>query len=101
MNFSESSKEWYYTLKAMYEAIKNKNHHALFVMTNYQNIKDGKYPWITEPANKEALIRTIQADIIAQAFKSIESLFTIAMIGLRAHEENIFDYSSIKKWFFS
>ena len=100
MNFKQSSLEWYYSLKAMDEAIENKIQHALFVLTSYQNIKDSKFPWIKEPINKEALIRTVEADIIAQAFKSIESLFTIAMIGLRAEEENIFDHKKMKDWFF-
>jgi len=100
MTFDKQALEWYYTLKAMDEAIENRRHHALFVLNNYQNIKDGKYTWIKNPINKKALIRTIHADIISQAFKSIESLFTIANVGLSACNQNLFNHNSMKASFF-
>ena len=89
MAFEQQSLEWYYILRAMDEAIENKRHHALFVLNNYRNIQDRKYPWIQKPINEKSLIRTIHADVISQVFKNIESLFTIINVGLTAYESGI------------
>ena len=100
MTFDQQSNEWYYSLKAMDEAINLKQHHALFVLNNYRNIQNGNYDWIIEPIDEKVLKRIIHADVISQVFKSIESLFTIINVGLTAYQENDFSHSSMKETFF-
>lgn len=101
MEFSDETLEWYYTLKAMNDAITNKQHHALFVLTNYQNIRKNEYKWKegTKPQDKAVLLRVINADVISQVIKGIESLFSIAYVGLLAKRKGV-DYEKMKKWYF-
>ncbi|MFW9852903.1 MAG: hypothetical protein ACFFDS_08170 [Candidatus Thorarchaeota archaeon] len=101
MSYAEDALKWYYTLKAMNDAIINKQHHSLFVLTNYRNIRNDKYEWKKDirPQDKAALMRVINADIISQAIKGIESLFQLANVGLLAKEKGV-DYNKMNRWYF-
>ncbi|MCE7749434.1 MAG: hypothetical protein GPJ51_13670 [Candidatus Heimdallarchaeota archaeon] len=100
--FTEQSKQWYYTIKAMNDAIKNRQTYAFFLSTNYRNIKDGNYKWKKgfEPKDETALLRLINADMMSHVIKNIESLVTLARVGLLAKKKGI-DHDKMRKWYFS
>ncbi len=102
MSFNEQTKHWYYTVKAMNDALESRQKYAVFLTTNYQNIKNGKYNWKKgfEPKDEKAVLRLLNADLMSHVIRNIESLLALARVGILAQKKGI-NHEKMNKWYFS
>ena len=101
MGSKEHAKQWYSILKAMKDVIDSRQQYAFFLTTNYRSVKEGKYNWKKgfEPDDEKAILRLMNADMMSNVIKNIESFLQIASVGLKAQEEGINHQEMIKNYF--
>jgi hypothetical protein len=102
MSFKEETKQWYYTVKTMNDNIENRQLYSFFLTTNYQNIKNGHYNWKKGIGSKDekALLRLINADLMSHVIRNIESLLSLAKVGILAWKKGI-NHGKMNRWYFS
>lgn len=85
----------------MRDNIIHREQYAFFLTTNYQSVKEGKYKWKKgfEPDDEKALLRLMNADMMSNVIKNIESFLQIASVGLKAQKEGINHQEMINNYF--
>lgn len=86
----------------MNDALESRQKYAVFLTTNYQNIKNGKYNWKKgfEPKDEKAVLRLLNADLMSHVIRNIESLLALARVGILAQKKGI-NHEKMNKWYFS